>query len=116
VICAVWLDVTLATLAVKLPEFCPAGIAILVGTVTLVLLLDTVTFAPPEGAGPDSVTVQLADPGAFTVPGEQLTDEGTTVTVKLIVADFCCPLSVAVTLALCAELRFPVVAENDVLD
>ena len=67
---------------------------------TLALLLDKVTLAPPDGAGADRVTVQLADPGAATVPGEQLTDEGTTVTVKLIPADCCWLLSAAVTLAL----------------
>ena len=71
----------------------------LAGTVTLVLPLDRVTLAPPRGAGADNVTVQLADPGAATVPGEQFNDEGTTVTVKVIAADSCWPLSVAVTLA-----------------
>ncbi len=54
--------------------------------------------------------VQLADPGAATVPGEQVKDEGTTTTVKLTVADCCTPLSVAVTLTLCALLSVPVVA------
>jgi hypothetical protein len=71
----------------------------LAGTVTLVLPLDRVTLAPPRGAGADNVTVQLADPGAATVAGEQFNDEGTTVTVKVIAADSCWPLSVAVTLA-----------------
>jgi hypothetical protein len=58
--------------------------------------------------------VQLADPGPLIVPGEQVTAEGTAVTVKLTSADTCWPFSVAVTLAFCAELRFPVVAENEV--
>jgi hypothetical protein len=73
--------------------------ATLAGTVTLVLLLDRVTLAPPRGAGADKVTVQLADPGAATVPGEHVNDEGVTATVKLMAADSCWPLSVAVTLA-----------------
>ena len=73
--------------------------ATLPGTVTLVLLLDRVTLAPLRGAGADNVTVQLADPGAATVLGEHVNDEGVTVTVKVIVADSCWPLSVAVTLA-----------------
>ena len=77
---------------------------------TLALLLDRATPAPPEGAGAVNVIVQLADPGAATVPGEQVKDEGKTTTVKLTVADCCCPLSVAVTVALCALLTVPVVA------
>ena len=71
----------------------------LAGTVTLVLLLDTVTLEPPKGAGTDKVIVQLADPGAATVPGEQLNNEGVTATVKPMVDDSCWVPSVAVTLA-----------------
>ena len=71
----------------------------LAGTVTLVLLLDTVTLAPPKGAGTDKVIVQRADPGAATAPGEQLKDEGRSATVKPMVADSCWVPSVAVTLA-----------------
>jgi hypothetical protein len=80
------------------------------GTVTLVLLLDRTMTALPDGAGADKVIVQFADPGAVTVPGEQVKDEGKTTPVKLTVADCCTPLSVAVTLTLCAPLRVPVVA------
>ena len=69
------------------------------GTVTLVLLLDRGTVVPPKGAGADKVTVQMADPGAATVLGEQLSEEGITATVKLMFDDSCWPLSVAVTLA-----------------
>jgi len=107
--------VTLATLAVNPLEVWPAGMVTLPGTVMMALLLDKVTLAPPDGAGALNVTVQFADPGALTVPGEQLTVDGTTATVKLTAADCCCPLSVAVMLAFCAELRFPVVAETVVL-
>ena len=57
------------------------------GTVMFVLLLDSATVAPPEGAGADNVTVQLEDPGAFTVAGEHTNELGCTVTVRLIVAD-----------------------------
>ena len=53
----------------------------------VVLLLDSATVAPPEGAGADNVTVQLEDPGAFTVAGEHTSELGCTVTVRLIVAD-----------------------------
>ncbi len=77
-------------------------------------MLDRAMTAPPDGAGDVKVIVQLADPGAVIVPGEQVKDEGTT-TVKLTVADCCTPLSVAVTLTLCALLTVPVVAAKVVL-
>ena len=50
----------------------PAGTDTLAGTVALALLLESATAKPPAGATPLSVTVQAEDPGAFTVPGEQL--------------------------------------------
>ncbi len=68
--------------------------------VTLVLLLDNVTLAPPDGAAADKLIVQLEDPGAVTVPGEHVNADGTTGTVKPTVADCCWPLSAAVTLTL----------------
>ena len=46
----------------------------LAGTVILALLLFSVTEAP-EGAALERVTVQVDEPGAFTVPGEQVSDE-----------------------------------------
>src|ERR1017187_2660415 len=105
-----------ATVAVKAPTVWPAGIARLAGTVTFVLLLDSVRLAPPEGAGADKVTVQLAEPGAVTVPGKQFNDVGTTVTVRLTAADCCWLPRVAVALALCAAPMVPVVAANVALD
>jgi hypothetical protein len=68
-------------------------------TVMLVLLLDSATIAPPEGAAPDSVTVQMEAPGAVTAPGEQLRLLGTTVPVRLTLADWLWPFSVAVMAA-----------------
>jgi hypothetical protein len=50
----------------------PAGTVTLAGTVAFTLLLLSATAKPPAGATPLSVTVQAEDPGAFTVPGEQL--------------------------------------------
>ncbi len=64
------------------------------------MLLDSAMTAPPEGAGAVKVIVQLADPGPTSAPGEQVKDEGKIAPVKLIVADCCTPLSVAVTLTL----------------
>jgi hypothetical protein len=88
-----------ATVAVKVPVVCPAETFTLAGTITAALLLERVTLAPPEGAGAVKVIVQFADPGAATVPGEQVKDEGSTATVKLTVAERCTLLSVAVTVA-----------------
>src|SRR5271155_2544014 len=99
-----------ATVAVKEPVLWPAAITRLAGTVTLGLLLDSVRLAPPDGAGADRVIMQVAEPGAVTVPGVQINDVGITFTVRLTVADICWLPSVAVTLAVCAALMVPVVA------
>ena len=84
----------------------------LAGTVMLALLLDSMTCTPRCGAvfvillppvddtGTVKLTVQLADPGAATTPGEQVKLEGTIEITKLTVADFCWPLRVAVTVTL----------------
>ena len=68
---AVWLEVTLPTVAVKEPLVWPEETTMLLGTVMLALLLDSATVAPLEGAGAVRVTVQLDVPGAFTLAGEQ---------------------------------------------
>ena len=94
------MDATLAAVAMKEPELWPVAIARLAGTLTLPLLLDSASVAPPDGAGADNVTVQLAEPGAVTVPGEQFNDAGNTVTVRLTAADSCWLPSVAVRLTL----------------
>jgi hypothetical protein len=82
------------------------------GTVTPGLLLESAMTALPDGTGAVNVIVQLAEPGPTSAPGEQVKDEGKTTPVKLTVADCCTPLSVAVTLTLCALLTVPVVAEK----
>jgi hypothetical protein len=71
----------------------------LAGTVMLELLLASVTIAPPEGAGADKVTVQFADPGAFTNAGEHSSELGWTFEVRLRVADWLWLLNVTVTVA-----------------
>jgi hypothetical protein len=61
-----------AAVAVNATEADPTGAVTEEGTVRLVLLLLRATDKPPAGATALNVTVQAEDPGAFTVPGEQL--------------------------------------------
>ena len=56
----VWLDVTLAAVAMKLPLAVPAATVMEAGTVTAAVLEeDSVTAEPPVGAAWDSVAVQV---------------------------------------------------------
>ena len=48
-----------------------ATVTLAAESVALALVLDSATDTPPTGAAADSVTVQLAVPGAFTVAGVQ---------------------------------------------
>ena len=63
--------VTAATVAVNVALLSPAVILTLPGTVTLVLVLDSVTLEVLDAAAV-RVTVQVEVPGAFTVAGEQV--------------------------------------------
>jgi hypothetical protein len=98
--------------AVKPPLVVPAATVRLPGTVTLALLLDKATFAPPVGAGADSVTVQVEVPGAMTVPGEQPRLPGTTVTLRLTLVVWFWLFRVAVMVAVWLLLIVPLVAVN----
>jgi hypothetical protein len=110
VIWAVWLDVMPPTVAVTVPVVWPAEIVTLAGTVMVALLLETVTLAPPDGAGAVKVIVQLADPGAATVPGEHETDESCTAAVRLKLTVLAVRPVPAVTMAVWLELTWPAVA------
>src|SRR5258708_21048279 len=52
---------TAVVLNVKVAVVLPAGTATLEGTLAAPLLLESVTCAPPAGAGPLNVTVPVAD-------------------------------------------------------
>ena len=104
--------VTEATVAVKVPLVWPVAMPTLPGTMMLVLLLESATVAPPEGAAADNVTVQVELPGAVTVPGEQLRLLGTTVTVRMTLTNWLWPFSVAVRVTPALLATVPLVAGN----
>jgi hypothetical protein len=59
----------------KLALVAPAATVTPAGTVTAALLLESVTCAPPAGAGPSSVTVPVAALPPVRVVGVRLSDE-----------------------------------------
>ena len=67
--------VTAVVVAVKDPEGLPDGTLMVAGTVTLALLLESPTLAPPPGAAPDSVTVHVLLAPPTSVAGAQLSEE-----------------------------------------
>jgi hypothetical protein len=100
--------------AVKVAVVAPGLTGTLGGTVTAALLLDNDTVAPPPGAAPTSVTVQVVEFPLGTFAGLQLkkdTSDGD----KVIPADFVIPLTDAVIMAVprvvteeTVALKFPV--------
>jgi hypothetical protein len=69
---AAWSAVTVPAVAVKLAVVTPALTVTLDGTVTLPLLLDRLTAAPPDGATFVNVTVQLDVAPLATADGLQI--------------------------------------------
>jgi hypothetical protein len=65
------LEVTAATVAVKVALLSPAPISTLPGTLTLVLLLASATLLVLD-AGAVRLAVQVEVPGPVTVAGEQV--------------------------------------------
>ena len=56
--------------AVNVVDSDPAGTVTDAGTVTTILLSDRLMTAPPNGAAPDSVTVQVLESPPITVAGK----------------------------------------------
>lgn len=82
-------ELTAATVAVKVAEEAPAATASVAGTVTAELLLASPTVNPPLAAAAFSVTVQASVPAALNVPVLQLNalKTGTPVPLKPIRVD-----------------------------
>jgi hypothetical protein len=65
----------------------------------LALLSESATANPPGPAALFNVTMQLDEPGAFTLAGIHVTPLSITGTTRLIVAVLLCPPQLAVTVA-----------------
>jgi len=80
---------TMEVLTRKVALMAPAGTVTLEGTLAAPLLVESVTCAPPAGAGPLSVTVALEDVPPITPVGfstsEETVGRGGVVTVRVMV-------------------------------
>jgi len=78
-----------SVLTVNLALEAPAGMVTLDGTLAAnVLLLESETTAPPDGAGPLSVTVPVDEPRPITLDGLRVSDTsvgGRTMSVAVLV-------------------------------
>ncbi len=95
--------------AVNPAALCPVLILTDAGTVTLELLLDNDMLTALLAAA-DSVTVQLAVPGAFTVVGEQEIPPSCTAGARLMGAETVAPFQLALTDAVELDENEPDVA------
>jgi hypothetical protein len=85
--------VTTVVVTVKVLLVVPAAMVTLAGTVaTLVLLLESVTTAPPLGAGPVKVTVPVEELPPVTLVGFSATEESPIAGVTVSVAVWFAPL------------------------
>jgi hypothetical protein len=64
-----------AAVALNVAVVAPAATVTVAGTVSTVLLLESVTLAPPDGADALRLTVQVVAALALRLPGLQLSDE-----------------------------------------
>ena len=81
------MDATTEVVIVKVAVVAPAATVTLAGTcAAAVLLLDSVTTAPPEGAAPVNFTVPVDEVPPTTEPGLRLTEvSAAAVTVRVAV-------------------------------
>jgi hypothetical protein len=78
VMTTVSVDVTADVVAVNVVDEDPAGIVADAGIVAAVELAERPITAPPDGAAPDSVTVQVLGAPPVTAPGAHWMDESVT--------------------------------------
>jgi hypothetical protein len=79
-------DATADVVAVNVVDEDPAGIVAEAGTVAAGELSDKLTTAPPDGAAPESVSVQVLDAPPVTDPGAHWMDESVTVDAGVTVS------------------------------
>jgi hypothetical protein len=104
--------VTDDTVAVNWALLDPAAIVRRAGSDTLALLSESVTATPPAGAAPLSVTVQVDDPGAFTLAGEQVKLLTVAGALRFTDEALVWPFQLAVTVAAWSLFTVPAVAVN----
>ena len=85
---AVWFELTVTAVAVNDALVALAGTVTEAGVVKLALLSDRATIAPPLGAAPLKVTVQVVVPGVMIVAGVHVNE--LTRTVEERVTDAVC--------------------------
>jgi hypothetical protein len=106
----------LLVLTVNVALVLPAGTVTLAGKVaTLMLLLESVTTPPPEGAWPERVTVPWDVLPPLTLVGLSVSDESVTAVAGVMVSVACCelPPSVAVMAAVVTLVTVCVVTAKD---
>ena len=109
---ALWLLAMVFVVALKVPVVAPAATVIEAGTVNTVLVLVSVTAAPPVGAACVSVTVQVLEAFCPKLVGLHASEDTVTGATRLTVALAELLLYVAVTVALPLLAMVFVVALN----
>ncbi len=104
--------VTGDTVAVNWALLDPAATVRLAGSDTLALLSESVTATPPAAAAPLSVTVQVDDPGAFTLAGVQVKLLTVAGALRFTDEALVWPFQLAVTVAVWSLFTGPAVAVN----